>query len=772
MKCKQKNKAVQLKSEKSDFLQEKKKNLSNIFHLIFSLKESMNKIPDALDRRTLFVRAIPRGATNESLTDFFAQFAPVRHAVIVLDTEKNSRGFGFVSFTNDEDTLSALASAKKLKFMDRLLRIDIAKRRERSKDGKDSAKPVKATVPPETIALQKTSRVIIRNLPWSVKKTEQLEDLFKKFGQVKEVRIPKKKDGKMCGFAFITLSKHTSAVRAVKESQGLKIDGREVAVDFAVDKNHWDTLKQDEEEEEEEEAEEEAEVEAEEKEEVEEEAEDDEDEDEEMEEATSNTTTPTEDSNDEDVSDVDGEANSDDEETPYNAEDAKLLELEDTEPKEKRNRQERYSVFIRNLPYDVTPETLKAHFEKLGDVKYALPVVDKETGLPKGTAFVAFYKNAPYEECLLNAPEVNPNSLLLPDDVSPFYVFEGRIMQIAPAVDRESAARLTERSELQRKENLGRLPREKDKRNLYLLNEGRIGPHSKLAQFLAKSDMDVRERSYTLRAEQLTKNASLHLSMTRLAIRNIPRAMNDKSLKQLGRKAIVEFAKEVKDGDRQPLTKEEIDRSTKQKHLLWEKLGLDAEDEKKKAKKSGVVSQAKVINEVKGSGEYGRSRGYGFLEFRDHKHALMALRWLNAHETTIPEILNGLTEEQKKRAQTENLIAKKRLVVEFAIENAKVVKRRIEQITKGRNFTNKRKREEAEGEGEAKPEEAKPEIKEPEKKKKRGSQKGNKAKGSNVGKKSKSGEEGAAGESDEKKELSQNAKFMIGKKRRMRRAGK
>lgn len=718
-----------------------------------------------MDRRSLFVRAIPPQATNEQLTAFFAQFAPVRHAVIVLDEQKKSRGFGFVSFVTDEDTLTALAAAKTKKFLDRLLRIDIAKRRERKKRGQEGDEDKKAhqtavkkpSVSAESLALQKTSKVIIRNLPWSVKNGDKIEPLFKKFGLVKDVNVPKKKDGKMCGFAFVTFSKHTSAKRAVEESSDLKIDGREVAVDFAVDKSHWETLKGDEEEEEDdEEAAEEAEVQA---------QSDDEDENSDDNEEVADENSDAEEDAEEDAED--NAVNSDDE-------DAKLLELEDTTPKKRANRQERYSIFIRNLPYDVTEESLREHFEKLGEVKYALPVVDKETGLPKGTAFVAFTKNEPYEECLLNCPEVNSHSLLLPDDVSPFYVFEGRIMSIAPAVDRDSALRLQQKSELQRMENLGRLPKEKDRRNLYLLNEGRISPQSKLAQILSQSDMDVRERSFALRAEQLKKNPSLHVSLTRLAIRNIPRAMNDKSLKQLGRKAIVQFATEVKEGKRQPLSKEEIDRSTKAKHTLWEKLGINPEEEKISSK-GGVVAQAKVINEVKGSGEYGRSRGYGFLEYRDHKHALMALRWLNAHETTMEEILNGLTDDQKKRAEQEGLLGRKRLVVEFAIENAQVVKRRIEQMTKGRKLAEKNKPEQEQSNDKKRKADDQDQVEEEQpKKKKKGSQKGNKNKGSHVGKKgNKSNSETQNGDNEgEKKELSQNAKFMIGKRRRMRKGGK
>ena len=38
---------------------------------------------------------------------------------------------------------------------------------------------------------------------------------------------------------------------------------------------------------------------------------------------------------------------------------------------------------MRNIPYDADAESLKEHFSTFGTVKYALPVVDKETGLAK-----------------------------------------------------------------------------------------------------------------------------------------------------------------------------------------------------------------------------------------------------------------------------------------------------------------------------------------------------------------------------------------------------
>ena len=728
---------------------------------------------DSLDRKTLFVRSIPFDVSNDQLSEFFSQFAPVKHAVIVNDGENKSRGFGFVSFTSDEDTLIALKESKKNKFLDRLLRVDVAKRRER-KEGKANGASTKNTPKPEDVAMTKTARLIVRNLPWNLKDSGELVKLFKQYGPVKEAKIPKKKDGKMCGFAFVTMAKHVNAEKAVKESSGLKINGREVAVDFAVNKTHWDTIKTKQEENGESDNDDND--------------EDDEDEkEEEKEENSDNSENQKETPNEENAEDIaekndhDDEEDEDEEEDNINEEDAKLLEFEDIEPKQqkgKRNRQEPYSVFVRNLPYDVTEESLKAHFEKLGPVKYALPVVDKETGLPKGTAFVAFTKNTPYEECLLNAPAVSPNSVLLPDDVSPFYVYEGRIMQIVPSLDRESAARLAEKSANNRKEMLGRVPKENDKRNLYLLNEGRIGPNSKLATLLSQGDMDIRERSFNLRLEQLKKNPGLHLSMTRLAIRNLPRAMNDKSFKQLGRKAIVEFATEVKEGKRQPLSKEEIDRSTKHKHFVLEKLGITDDDDKKKVSKHGVVSQAKVINEVKGSGEYGRSRGYGFLEFRDHKNALMALRWLNAHEVTKQEIVCGLTEEQRRMAEREKTINKRRLVVEFAIENASVVKRRYDQIMKSRNsgFDPKRKRSDDDRDGKDKKfdKRSNNDNRDGNKRQKKNNGKpnkrGNMNKGPNVGNKGK--ESGNSNNENKSADVTMEVKQIIGKKRRQRKQGK
>lgn len=690
------------------------------------------------------MRSIPLEASNDDLSEYFSQFVPVKHAVIVTDGDKKSRGFGFVSFTMEEDTLTALVEAKKNKFQNRFLRVDIAKRRDRKgkKEEGEEETPKEIAEPVE----KRKARLIIRNLPWTCKSPDTLRKVFLKYGAVHDAYIPTKKGGLMKGFAFVTMKKNAAAERAVKESVGLKIDGREVAVDLAVEKSKWEKIQ-------EEEAKEikstgrerptEEDKEGEKKEEVEEEEEENEDMevDEEKEEDSD--------------SDSDSESDSDTEEFD------KLNEIEEEKPKEKQNKQEAFSVFVRNIPYDADKDSLKEHFSLFGPVKYALPVVDKVTGVAKGSAFVAFKTHDGYTDCLANAPTVSSTSMLISDDVAPEYVYQGRILSIVSTVDRQSATKLAERNSAKRKEEFGIDVGEKDKRNLFLLNEGRITENSKLAQYISAADMEIREKSYKLRVQQLNKNPTLHLSLTRLAIRNLPRAMTGKALKALGRKAVVQFATEVKEEKRQPLSKEEISRSIKYKHDNEDPKDEKAEEEKqkKKNKKAGVVKQAKVIMEVKGSGDVGRSRGYGFVEFRDHKAALMALRWLNAHEVTAAEILEGLDEEEKKLAVTEGL-NKRKLIVEFAIENAQVVKRRREMVMVARHGKRKREGDEDENEEEN--------DKKKQKKKKGPSRKGNMNKGPKGKVEGEKKEKAPAKSEKPKSGLSDNVKNIIGRKRKMR----
>ncbi|PHH92550.1 hypothetical protein CDD83_6829 [Cordyceps sp. RAO-2017] len=605
------------------------------------------------EKRSLFVRSLPPGATNETLAEFFSQHFPVKHAVVVRDHKtKESRGYGFVTFADRDDATEAQKSLDKTDWDGRCIRVDVAEPRHRKAADGSADVPVTRPGKPE---FQKPTKLIVRNLPWSIKTSEQLSHLFRSFGKVRFADLPKSK-GTLKGFGFVTLRGRKNAEKALEAVNGKTIDGRTLAVDWAVDKETWERQK-------------------------------DNDDDggaaESDDESSASTSGEAEDSADKSK---DGELDADlenfmknhlqnledesddEEEDDATTENAKL---EDEAPRPKMT-DNSSTVFVRNLPFTTTDEQLKSFFAQLGRVRYARVVVDKATDKPAGTGFVCFLKESDAKACIKGAPRPKPSpagakqSLLVDENADPSgkYTLEGRLLQVVQAVNKDEASSLAEKSLSKR--------REKDKRRLFLLSEGAIGRGSPLFDLLSPIEIRMRQASAAQRKKLVQSNPSLHLSLTRLAVRNVPRNVGSKELKELARKAIVGFAKDVKEGRRQPLSREENARDDKE---------VKEKERQRKLKGKGIVRQAKVVFEsnqgskVPEKSGAGKSRGYGFIEYTSHHWALMGLRYLNGHE------IQG--DGGKKQ----------RLIVEFAIENAQVVQRRRAAEEKSAQATQTKKRE-------------------------------------------------------------------------------
>ncbi|KAF3932200.1 Nucleolin [Dactylellina cionopaga] len=627
---------------------------------------------DLSGQRSVFVRSLNYSTTTDSLSAHFSFIAPLKHATVVVDpATKASRGFGFVTFTDPADALKAVQEFNGKLFEGRHIKVEIAQARHRdsgatgsggtedttAKSPKKIAKPPPKVKEPEV--KKRNPRLIVRNLPWSVKKPEQLTPLFSKFGKVKEIIIPRKngaKHGPMAGFAFVTLQKQESAKKAIEAVNGTEIEGRTVAVDWAIEKDEWKQRAADEDENEEGEQ-------------GEKEVEDEDPMD--IDEALEN--------DDDDGSDSD---NSDDDDDDNDLDDSMSDVSEPTSHLPSSNDT---VIFIRNLAFTTDEDALFEHFtQSFGPVRYARIVLEPDTGRPRGTAFVSFYNEADYDTCIASAPRNTVQSIPSSgkggtkqsvlqseslDDTGK-YTLGGRILSVSPAVSKDEAGRLTA---------VGTASREKvknEKRRLYLLNEGNITHDNPLYAKLSQADIKMREESYKQRKGFLEKNTSLHLSLVRLSVRNIPRNITEKDLKMLARKAVVEFAKEAKGGKRGAISKEESSRG-----------GIEARDEEanRRAKGKGIVRQAKIVREKSGNG---RSMGYGFIEYIGHRWALMGLRWLNGREVAhLPAVAEG--EEEKKDKELLDIAPedkKRRLIVEFALENVQVVQRRKdkEHAAKGR----------------------------------------------------------------------------------------
>ncbi|KAF3065278.1 putative RNA-binding protein C4F6.14 [Daldinia childiae] len=618
--------------------------------------------------RSLFVRSLPPTATAETLTEFFSQHFPIKHATVILDPQtKASRGYGFVTFTDADDAKEAKEKLHKQKLDGRPLVLEVAEPRHRQPGTESVDAATKKAERQATLAeARKAPKLIVRNLPWSIKKSDQLASLFQGFGKVKYADLPNAK-GKLSGFGFITMRGRKNAEKAIEAINGKTIDGRTLAVDWAVDKQTWEQQKQQPDKDDsmskdtkpadqDEALEDDGAKSGEDQNEKEDE---DDEEDEDIKNFMKNHM--------ENLEDEDSDANPDDNKSEdADNEGGAALGREPT-PKKSFMTDNKSTIFIRNLPFTATDTELKSHFEQFGHVRYARIVIDRATDRPAGTGFVCFVSENDSKACLKGAPRAqqstipNKKSILQNElaDEQGKYTMDGRILQVSQAVSKDEASNLAEKG------IAARLGKEKDKRRLYLLSEGALMTDSPLYATLAPTEVKIREDSAAQRKKLIESNPSLHLSLTRLAIRNIPRDLDSKKLKALAREAVVGFAKDVKEGRREPLSKEENSRGGEE----------DKEAERRRKEKGkGIVKQAKIVFENKEGSKVpevdgaSKSRGYGFIEYSSHRWALMGLRWLNGHALKTPA---GKTQ---------------RLIVEFAIENAQVVARRKDNQERQRTF--------------------------------------------------------------------------------------
>jgi len=388
----------------------------------------------------------------------------------------------------------------------------VIKRKDPPVETKPDEPPVKRKDPPQPIYKQpkkpraglKEFRVVVRNLPFATT-SEELKEYFEKLGTVKDIQLPKCKDPrfpKSCaGFAFIQYGGRNAAREAVEKLNFSTFKGRKIAVDWTLDKDEYITKNQtlsgsDERKRMLEKAEkflkkkpkdEEIEIKKE------EEENDEENEGSEYSEMS-----------DEDISgdelDIKKEEESTDEEESKPVK--KFERKPDTAVEEER------VLFLRNLSFDTTNESLKEHVSKFGDVTLTIMCKFAGTEQPTGNAFVHFKEKESADKCLEEL------------DISGIFI-DDRIVEGHRAVPREEA------SKFEKKEKQG-----KDKRNLKFLKVSKVRPGTTQAKNISEEDSALRKRLVNAAKTKL-KNLHMFVSTKRLAIHNIPFSYRDNQLYEL-----------------------------------------------------------------------------------------------------------------------------------------------------------------------------------------------------------------------------------------------
>ncbi|XP_024163294.1 RNA-binding protein 28 isoform X2 [Rosa chinensis] len=256
------------------------------------------------------------------------------------------------------------------------------------------------------------------------------------------------------------------------------------------------------------------------------------------------------------------------------------------------------TIFINNLPFEITNEEVKQRFSAFGEVQSFVPVLHPLTKRPKGTGFLKFKTIDAVNSAVSAGSAASGLGIFL----------KGRQLTVFQALDRKSAHEKEEN--MAKKEDI-------DHRNLYLAKEGLILAGTPAAEGVSANDMSKRQMLERSKAMKL-KSPNFHVSKTRLVMYNLPKSMTEKQLK---------------------------------------KLCMDAVTSRAKLQKP-VIRQIKCLKDVK-KGKIvtkNHSRGVAFIEFTEHQHALVALRVLNNNPETFgsehrPIVEFALDNVQKLRAR-------------------------------------------------------------------------------------------------------------------------
>lgn len=93
-----------------------------------------------LDKKTLIVRGLAAEVSKEDLEKIFSGIGPVQHVVLVTETNEKglvaSKGFGFVTFSVQEDAAAALVRLQGSCVKGSNVNLSYARHRNRSKDEK------------------------------------------------------------------------------------------------------------------------------------------------------------------------------------------------------------------------------------------------------------------------------------------------------------------------------------------------------------------------------------------------------------------------------------------------------------------------------------------------------------------------------------------------------------------------------------------------------------------------------------------------------------
>lgn len=162
----------------------------------------------------LYVGNLSWNTSEEGLAEAFGNVGTVVSAEIPKNERGQSRGFGFVEMSSDEEAAAAIEKFNETELDGRQVRVN-----EAGQGGGASTQVNEA-------------KLFVGNLPWSLGEQE-LTEMFSEVGEVVSVRVPLNERGQSRGIAFVEMGSEELAKAAIEKFHEQEISGRNITVNVA-----------------------------------------------------------------------------------------------------------------------------------------------------------------------------------------------------------------------------------------------------------------------------------------------------------------------------------------------------------------------------------------------------------------------------------------------------------------------------------------------------------------------------------------------------------
>jgi polyadenylate-binding protein len=195
-----------------------------------SRKERQSKLDEMKSQFTnLYIKNLDPDVGQEEFEQLFQQFGNVTSAIIQLDEEGQSKGFGFVNYEHHEEAQRAVDELHDNEHHGRKLFVSRAqKKAEREEELRRSYENAKM----EKLSKYQGVNLYIKNLEDDVD-DEKLRAEFEPFGTITSCKVMRDDKGISKGFGFVCFSSPDEATKAVAEMNNKMIGSKPLYVSLA-----------------------------------------------------------------------------------------------------------------------------------------------------------------------------------------------------------------------------------------------------------------------------------------------------------------------------------------------------------------------------------------------------------------------------------------------------------------------------------------------------------------------------------------------------------